>query len=103
MTVERWTDEMLDRLAMSVDRLAERMGGFAERQEQLSERQEQLSERQEQLSANIASLVRLAEFQQSNFEAILARIDQMQAEVRGLQTENRRILDRLFGPQENEE
>jgi chromosome segregation ATPase len=28
---------------------------------------------------------------------ILQRIDEMQAEVRGLQTENRRILDHLFG------
>ncbi len=32
---------------------------------------------------------------------VLHRIDEMQAEVRGLQTENRRILDRVFGEQSN--
>jgi chromosome segregation ATPase len=30
---------------------------------------------------------------------VLQRIDEMQTEVRGLQTENRRILDRVFGEQ----
>jgi predicted nuclease with TOPRIM domain len=32
---------------------------------------------------------------------VLQRIDEMQTEVRGLQTENRRILDRVFGEQSN--
>jgi hypothetical protein len=31
-----------------------------------------------------------------NVDLVIARIDEMQSEVRGLQTENRRILDRLF-------
>jgi hypothetical protein len=32
---------------------------------------------------------------------LLQRIDEMQTEVRELQTENRRILDRVFGEQSN--
>ena len=35
------------------------------------------------------------------FEAIVEAIQVMQSEIRGLQTENRRILDHLLGQQEN--
>jgi uncharacterized coiled-coil DUF342 family protein len=41
------------------------------------------------------------EVYRQNFEAVIARIDQNSAEIRGLQTENRRILDHLFGQQSN--
>lgn len=44
-------------------------------------------------------MLRLSESQlrtNRNVEIVIARIDEMQSEVRGLQTENRRILDRLF-------
>jgi hypothetical protein len=61
MTIERWTDERLDRFASSVDSA-------------ISE----LSRTQ---------LRMMQEFSES--------------EVRGLQTENRRILDRMFGEQSN--
>jgi hypothetical protein len=36
------------------------------------------------------------ELQQQNFNEAIARIDRMGDELRGLQTENRRILDRLI-------
>ena len=35
------------------------------------------------------------------FEVIVQAIQTMQSEIRGLQTENRRILDHLLGQQEN--
>ena len=35
------------------------------------------------------------------FEAIVEAIQVMQSEIRGLQTENRRILDHLLGQQDN--
>jgi hypothetical protein len=88
---ERWTDERMDQFAMSVE-------AFATATE-----------------TNILKLQRLAEesrrAQSGMFRAmddlaisqveILRRIDETQAEVRGLQTENRRILDNLFGQQSN--
>jgi len=67
MPVERWNDERLDELATSVADLRSAAG----------------------------SLLETAIIHQRNFEAIVTRIDQMQSEIRGLQTENRRILDRL--------
>lgn len=75
MAVERWTDDRLDRLA---EVTAENTARFTE----LAEAMLALSQAQMQTNHNV--------------DTIIARIDEMQSEVRGLQTENRRILDRLF-------
>ncbi|NJM76005.1 MAG: hypothetical protein HC852_09705 [Acaryochloridaceae cyanobacterium RU_4_10] len=76
MTVERWDDNRLDRLAGSV----------------------------EQDSQNIRSLLNVVNIHQENFEVMLAEmrrigeeVKTIADEVRALQTENRRILDHLFG------
>jgi methyl-accepting chemotaxis protein len=76
MTVERWDDVRLDRLAESV----------------------------EQDSQNIRSLLNVVNIHQGNFEVMLTEmrrigeeVKTIADEVKGLQTENRRILDRLFG------
>jgi ABC-type transporter Mla subunit MlaD len=45
------------------------------------------------------ALLRLSDAQlrtNQNVDTAIARIDEMQSEVRGLQIENRRILDRIF-------
>ena len=45
------------------------------------------------------AMLRLSDAQlrtNQNVDTVIARIDEMQSEVRGLQTENRRILDRIF-------
>jgi hypothetical protein len=82
MTTERWTDERLDKFAETTE-------------------------------ANIAELQRLAlesqRAQNGMFRAMDAfavsqvqffqKFDQMHSEIVGLQTENRRILDHLFGQQ----
>jgi hypothetical protein len=75
MAVERWTDDRLDRLA---EVTAENTVRFTE----LAEAMLLLSESQIRTNRNV--------------DIVIARIDEMQSEVRGLQTENRRILDRLF-------
>jgi ABC-type transporter Mla subunit MlaD len=75
MAIERWTDERLDRLAEAT---AENTARFTE----LAEAMLALSQSQMQTNRNV--------------DIVIARIDEMQSEVRGLQTENRRILDRLF-------
>jgi hypothetical protein len=76
MTVERWDDDRLDRLASTVERLAV----SAERDE-----------------GNIRSLLNVVNIHQGNFEVMLTEMRRIGEEVRGLQTENRRILDHLFG------
>jgi predicted nuclease with TOPRIM domain len=89
MPTERWTDDMLDRLVGSVASLAvpsdHNMRSMS------------------QLETSVESLVNVAQQHQQNFEMIFdelqrqgSDIREMQAEVRGLQTENRRILDQLI-------
>jgi hypothetical protein len=75
MAVERWTDDRLDRLA---EVTAENTVRFTE----LAEAMLLLSESQIRTNRNV--------------DIVIARIDEMQSEVRGLQTENGRILNRLF-------
>jgi hypothetical protein len=63
-------------------------------------------DQQLQLRSQQAQIDTLAEGQRGLTEAVqdlvtlqrevITRIDEMQSEIRGLQTENRRILDRLF-------
>jgi hypothetical protein len=76
MTVERWDDVRLDRLAESLDRLTVSV---------------------EQDGQNIRSLLNVVSTHQENFELMLVEMRRIGEEVRGLQTENRRILDHLFG------
>jgi hypothetical protein len=89
MTTERWADDMLDRLVGSVASLAE-----------LSDQNIRSISR---LETSVESLVNVAQQHQQNFEMIFGELQrqgsdirEMQAEVRGLQTENRRILDQLI-------
>jgi hypothetical protein len=79
MTIEHWTDDRLDQLADAVDGLRE---------------QSELNNR------NVDILVGIVTAHQERFAAVLDEIRDIKVEIRGLQTENRRILDRLFGQQE---
>lgn len=54
------------------------------------------------VKAATENLVSVANIHQQNFEIIATEIRDMQAEIRGLQIENRRIFERLF-PDENQE
>jgi hypothetical protein len=80
VTTERWTDDMLDRLVGAVNTLAD------------------VSERN---NRDIQALLNITQIHQQNIELVVADIREMQAEVRGLQTENRRILDRLINRNED--
>ncbi|MBC6422717.1 MAG: hypothetical protein GDA43_26115 [Hormoscilla sp. SP5CHS1] len=62
-----------------------------------------------ELRATVSSLVQIVEIHQRNFEEIVneirkitVEIREMQSEIRGLQVENRRILEHVFGPQDND-
>jgi methyl-accepting chemotaxis protein len=73
---ERWTDERLDKMADTLNQTISAIG--------------QLSQRTEVITTAVE---RLTDVQLQTFRVI----EEMQQEVRGLQTENRRILDHLFG------
>ena len=90
MTIERWTDERLDKLAETVVQTAESMGRAADTVNQLITGMNQLNQRTETIALAVE---RMTDVQLQTFRVI----EEMQAEVRGLQTENRRILDHLFG------
>lgn len=79
MTIERWTDDRLDQLADAVDGLREHS---------------ELNNR------NVDILVGIVAVHQERFAVVLDEIRDIKVEIRGLQTENRRILERLFGQQE---
>jgi uncharacterized protein YoxC len=86
MTTERWTDEMLDRLVGAVNTLADVSQGN--------------TRDTSELKSSVQSLVNVVQIHQQNMEMVITRIDEMQSEVRGLQTENRRILDQLINREE---
>jgi chromosome segregation ATPase len=108
-------DERLERLVAITEYNVQQISGLRSttetHSEQIAENTRQISD----LRSSVASLVQIAarqsetldvhrqtlEVYRQNFEAVIARIDQNSAEIRGLQTENRRILDRLFGQQSN--
>jgi methyl-accepting chemotaxis protein len=87
---ERWTDDRLDRLAETVVQTAESVGRAADTVNQLITGMNQLNQRTETIALAVE---RMTDVQLQTFRVI----EEMQAEVRGLQTENRRILDHLFG------
>jgi hypothetical protein len=82
MTTERWTDDMLDRLVGAVNTLAN-----------VSEQNTQSIGR---LEESVESLVNVSHAVITELQRQGVEIREMQAEVRGLQTENRRILDQLI-------
>jgi hypothetical protein len=89
MSTQRWTDEMLDRLADRVEDLT----STAERHDRLIESNARVI----QALANAA--VEAREERQQILQLIAQqqeRMAQQQEEIRGLQTENRRILDILL-------
>jgi TolA-binding protein len=82
MTTERWTDEMLDRLVSTVASIADLT--------------EQNTRSILQLDNNVDRLVNVSNAVITELQSQGEEIREMQAEVRGLQTENRRILDQLI-------
>jgi hypothetical protein len=77
---ERWTDDRLDRLAGIVETHTAEIDDLRQSVRGLTEAVDRLVT----LGTETFGVVR-----------------EMQAEVRGLQTENRRILDRVFGQESN--
>jgi ABC-type transporter Mla subunit MlaD len=115
-------DERLERLVAITEYNVQQISGLRSTTETHSEQIAESTRQISDLRSSVASLVQIAarqgetlevhrqtlevhrqtlEVYRQNFEAVIARIDQNSAEIRGLQTENRRILDHLFGQQSN--
>ncbi|AGY57035.1 hypothetical protein [Gloeobacter kilaueensis] len=73
----------------------QRMDDLTERVNVLSERMTDLTERVGILSERVSDLTRMVEQVSRIALATFQRMDAMQSEIRGLQTENQRILDVL--------
>jgi hypothetical protein len=96
MNTERWDDDRLDRLADRIEGLT----SIAERHDRLIESNARII----QALANVAAeareerqqILKLIAQQQESMDQKQTVIVQQQEEIRGLQTENRRILDILI-------
>jgi predicted transcriptional regulator len=80
---ERWTDERLDRLALAVE----------SNTEGITELRQGFIELQRSMRGMTQAMAALARTQIE----VLQRVDESQAEVKGLQTEMRHIWGHLFG------
>lgn len=106
---ERWTDETLDRFAATVTAAIaatnELVTANAQRLDTTGQRLDQTAavaaENTNRFTELAEAMLLLSESQRrtnQNVDLVIARIDEMQSEVKGLQAENRRILERVFGP-----
>jgi len=68
---------------------------MAEMRAELNSTMNRLGQRVDNLSQTVSALVQVVEVHQRNFDAIIA-------EMRGIRTENQRILEHLFGAQGNQ-
>ena len=117
MTTERWTDEMVDQLAASVRELRQsdqETRNLVNSNARAIEAQRQSDQETRDLVNSNARVIQAlantaAEAQEEREaaarereaatrerQAILARIDEMTTEIRGLQVENQRMLDLIF-------
>lgn len=96
-----WTDDRLNQLAALSAANAEAIAQSRQQQEATTANIEVLREQQAATNTNIDILVGIVTAHQERFTALLEEIREIKAEIRGLQTENRRILDHLL-EQDNE-
>ncbi len=96
MTVERWTDERLDRLATTVAQNSEQI---ARTDSQLARTDSQLEQLVSLFSETRASQAMLQQEQSEmrrEFNHMIGIIAQQQSEIAGLRTETNRMLDILI-------
>lgn len=93
-------DEILV-LTQQMDTLTNRVDQLTDQVDRLAEQVDRLAEGQQVTQSNVSQLaVLMVQFAQ-NAEADRAIVRGLQEQVTGIQTENRRILDYLFGQQRN--
>jgi hypothetical protein len=103
MTIERWTDEMLDRTAQYLESTAQRLD---ETNRGLAETKAIVESNARAIEANSNAMV---EFRlemtdlRRDSNHMIGIIMQQQSEIRGMQAENRRILDVLLNQRQADE
>jgi CII-binding regulator of phage lambda lysogenization HflD len=86
----------LDVFGNRLDALGQRLGDLGQRLDQTAAVAAENTNRFTELAESMLILSQAQIRTNQNVDLVIARIDEMQSEVRGLQTENRCILDRLF-------
>jgi hypothetical protein len=103
MTTERWTDEMLDKLADFGQQTDNRIDRLVELFSEMRSNQAILQQEQTQMLSNQAILQQEQTEMRREFNHMIGIIATQQNEIAGMQTENRRILDILLNQQGNSE
>ncbi len=103
MSNTRWTDERLDQLASILETTA----FLAQKNAEASQRHDQAIDRIEKLVESNARVIQAlanasAEAKEER-DALFRRMDEQQAEIRGMQLENRRIIDILLNQSSQED
>ena len=96
MTTERWTDEMVDQLAASVRELRQSDQETRDLVNSNARVIQALANTAAEAQEEREAAAREREAATRERQAILARIDEMTTEIRGLQVENQRMLDLIF-------
>lgn len=96
MAIERWTDERLDQLASTVSDLTTSVSN-------LTTSVSDLGRSVTEVRITSETLLQTAIIHQQGLETSQRNFETLMTVIRGLQTENRRILDHLFGEQNNNE
>lgn len=96
---QRTSTERFDSLAQIQQVSTERLESWAQRQQVLTERFDELAQNEQNLQRAVEQLTQLMVQFAQNAEADRAFMRELQTEVRGLQLENQRILEFLFGQQ----
>lgn len=94
LALEQRTNERLDRLTGRVEQLAEG-------QHAIQATVGQLTENQQVMQATVGQLIQVMFESSRQADVDREQMRELQSEVRGLQAENRRILDYLFGQRRN--
>jgi chromosome segregation ATPase len=96
-------DKRLERLVAITEYNVQQISGLRSTTETHSDQIVENTRQMSDLRSSAASLLQVSERQQEtlsvyrqNFEAVMGRLQQVGYEIRGLQTENRRILDQLI-------
>ena len=96
MSVERWDDDRLDRLANTVEGIGDRMNAFDIRMDALGAKLEVTASIAESNARVVQALANVAAEAREERQQLFERMAEQQDEIRGLQTENRRMLDILL-------
>ena len=96
MTIEQWTDERLDQLAEDVDDLRASTADLRTTAEIMLQT---LTQHQQ----NFDIVVNEIKDTQQNFDIVVNEIKDIKADIKGLQLENRRMLEELRGRRNGED